>query len=196
MSRVQLRLGKHVVEVSNLDKVWYPETGFTKGQVIDYYVRVSPVLLPHLRNRPVTLKRYPDGVAGFHFCDHAAELVLTPGFEPPAMVTVLLAVPGITACGLDVPCRRPADPNPGPRRGNRESANPAQFPLVPQTPTVRKEVPNCRPGPHPADARLAVRDVAESCLGRRDLGRRPAGAQRVWHSRTSGAGRLETGSTS
>jgi bifunctional non-homologous end joining protein LigD len=55
------------VPVSNLDKVFYPETGFTKGNVIDYYVRVSPWLLPHLKDRPITLKRYPEGVKGFFF---------------------------------------------------------------------------------------------------------------------------------
>ncbi len=55
------------VEVSNLEKVFYPKTGFTKGQMIDYYVRISPVLLPHLKNRPITLKRYPNGVDGFFF---------------------------------------------------------------------------------------------------------------------------------
>lgn len=53
--------------VSNLDKVLYPEAGFTKRQVIDYYIRIAPVLLPHLKNRPITLKRYPDGVNGFFF---------------------------------------------------------------------------------------------------------------------------------
>jgi len=55
------------VPVSNLDKIFYPETGFTKGQVIDYYIRISPVLLPHLKDRPLTLKRYPDGVTGGFF---------------------------------------------------------------------------------------------------------------------------------
>jgi len=50
------------VPVSHLDKVLYPEAGFTKGQVIDYYIRIAPVLLPHLRDRPLTLKRYPNGV--------------------------------------------------------------------------------------------------------------------------------------
>src|SRR5438552_6825729 len=48
--------------VTNLDKVLYPKVGFTKGQVIDYYIRVAPVLLPHLKDRPLTMKRYPNGV--------------------------------------------------------------------------------------------------------------------------------------
>jgi len=55
------------LKLSNLDKVMYPEVRFTKGQVIDYYFRVAPVLLPHLRGRPLTLKRYPNGVTGMHF---------------------------------------------------------------------------------------------------------------------------------
>jgi bifunctional non-homologous end joining protein LigD len=52
----------HQLKLSNLDKVLYPGVGFTKGQVIDYYTRIAPVLLPHLRERPLTLKRYPNGV--------------------------------------------------------------------------------------------------------------------------------------
>jgi bifunctional non-homologous end joining protein LigD len=55
------------IQVSNLDKVLYPKAGFTKGQVIDYYIRVAPVLLPHLKDRPLTMKRYPDGVEGEFF---------------------------------------------------------------------------------------------------------------------------------
>lgn len=55
------------VPVTNLDKILYPKCGFTKGEVIDYYVRISPWLLPHLAARPITLKRYPDGVEGFFF---------------------------------------------------------------------------------------------------------------------------------
>ncbi len=55
------------LSLSNLEKVLYPETGFTKGQVIDYYVRVAPMLLPHLAGRPLTVKRYPDGVGGMFF---------------------------------------------------------------------------------------------------------------------------------
>jgi len=63
----ELKVAGRSVTVSNLDKVLYPEVGFTKAQVIDYYVRIAPVLLPHLKNRPITLKRYPDGVDGFFF---------------------------------------------------------------------------------------------------------------------------------
>jgi len=55
------------LKLSNLDKVMYPAVGFTKGHVVDYYSRISPVLLPHLRDRPLTLKRYPDGVEGEYF---------------------------------------------------------------------------------------------------------------------------------
>jgi bifunctional non-homologous end joining protein LigD len=55
------------LQLSNLDKVFYPDSGFTKAQVIDYYVRIAPALLPHLARRPVTLKRYPGGVNGEYF---------------------------------------------------------------------------------------------------------------------------------
>jgi len=55
------------LKLSNLDKVLYPDVGFTKGQVIDYYARIAPVLLPHLRGRPLTMKRYPNGVGGMFF---------------------------------------------------------------------------------------------------------------------------------
>src|SRR5438477_10229391 len=55
------------LRLTNLEKVLYPATGFTKGQVVDYYTRIAPALLPHLRGRPLTLKRYPNGVDGQFF---------------------------------------------------------------------------------------------------------------------------------
>jgi len=64
---VEVEVEGRALRLSNLDKVLYPETGFTKAQVIDYYTRVAPVLLPHLRGRPLTLKRYPNGVDGKFF---------------------------------------------------------------------------------------------------------------------------------
>lgn len=63
----ELEVGGRKLIVSNLDKILYPETGFTKANVIDYYIRIGPVLLLHLKNRPLTLKRYPEGVEGFFF---------------------------------------------------------------------------------------------------------------------------------
>jgi bifunctional non-homologous end joining protein LigD len=65
--RVEVEVEGRRLSLSNLDKVMYPAVGFTKGQVIDYYIRVAPVLLPHLRGRPLTLKRYPNGVEGQYF---------------------------------------------------------------------------------------------------------------------------------
>ncbi|HEY1271388.1 MAG TPA: non-homologous end-joining DNA ligase, partial [Terriglobales bacterium] len=63
--------GKHL-KLSNLEKVLYPAAGFTKGQVIDYYVRIAPVLLPHLRGKPLTMKRYPGGVDEEYFFEKNA----------------------------------------------------------------------------------------------------------------------------
>jgi len=65
--RSQLKIEGRSVPVSNLDKVFYPATGFTKADVIDYYIKIAPVLLPHLKGRPLTLKRYPNGVRGGFF---------------------------------------------------------------------------------------------------------------------------------
>jgi bifunctional non-homologous end joining protein LigD len=65
--KAQLIVEGKKLAVSNLNKVLYPKVGFTKGQVIDYYIRIAPVLLPHLRDRPLTMKRYPNGVQGEFF---------------------------------------------------------------------------------------------------------------------------------
>jgi bifunctional non-homologous end joining protein LigD len=64
VSRQRVRVDGRQLSVSNLEKVLFPEVSFTKAQVIDYYVRIAPVLLPHLSGRPVTFTRWPDGVEG------------------------------------------------------------------------------------------------------------------------------------
>lgn len=64
MTRQRVSVDGRQLEVSNLDKVLFPDIGFTKAQVIDYYARIGPVLLPHLAGRPVTFTRWPDGVDG------------------------------------------------------------------------------------------------------------------------------------
>lgn len=66
-TKAALKVAGRTLEVSNLDKVLYPAVGFTKGQVIDYYIRIAPLLLPHLKDRPLTLKRYPNGVDQMFF---------------------------------------------------------------------------------------------------------------------------------
>ena len=62
------------LKLSNLDKVLYPAVGFTKGQVIDYIVHIAPVLLPHLAGRPLTMKRYPEGVDHPYFFEKNAPM--------------------------------------------------------------------------------------------------------------------------
>jgi bifunctional non-homologous end joining protein LigD len=63
----EIRRGQRVLELSNLDKPFWPEEGITKGDLIAYYREVAGVLVPHLRDRPFTMKRYPDGWEGKHF---------------------------------------------------------------------------------------------------------------------------------
>lgn len=89
--------GKDVV-LSNLDKVLYPKAAFTKAQVIDYYIRIAPVLLPHLRGRPVTLKRFPEGVQAGHFYEKRCP------FHRPAWVdlaTVQTNGKPLSYCSID-----------------------------------------------------------------------------------------------
>lgn len=69
---VDVEIDGRALTLSNQAKVLYPEAGFTKGQVVDYYRAVAPVLLPHLRDRPLTLKRYPHGVDGMFFFEKNA----------------------------------------------------------------------------------------------------------------------------
>lgn len=90
-AKVRVEVEGRELTLSNLDKVLYPEVGFTKGQVLDYYTRIAPVLLPHLRNRPLTLKRYPDGVDGKFFFEKNA-----PRHAPGWVPTVTIATPGST----------------------------------------------------------------------------------------------------
>src|SRR5258708_38768279 len=58
------QLGDQTVQVSHLEKVYWPQSGFTKGELLRYYRQIAPVALPHLKDRPVTLRVYPQGVEG------------------------------------------------------------------------------------------------------------------------------------
>jgi bifunctional non-homologous end joining protein LigD len=89
--KVTVKVEGRVLALSNLGKVLYPRTGFTKGQVIDYYMRVASVLLPHIAGRPLTLKRYPDGVEGGYFYEKNA-----PSHRPDWVPTQRIVSPGST----------------------------------------------------------------------------------------------------
>lgn len=64
---LEVRAGPHPVQLTNLRKVFWPELGLTKGDLLRYYAAVSPVLLPHLTERAMVMKRYPNGIHGKHF---------------------------------------------------------------------------------------------------------------------------------
>jgi bifunctional non-homologous end joining protein LigD len=89
--RIRVVVDGRELGLSNLDKVLYPHPGFTKGEVIDYYTRIAPALLPHLAGRPLTLKRYPNGVDGKFFFEKNR-----PSHTPDWVRTVRLPAPGST----------------------------------------------------------------------------------------------------
>ncbi|MFG1962661.1 non-homologous end-joining DNA ligase [Nonomuraea sp. NPDC049028] len=90
-AKVPVRVDGRQLVLTNLDKVLYPEVGFTKAEVIDYYSRVAPALLPHLKRRPLTVKRYPNGVTGQSFFEKNA-----PDHTPDWVRRATLPVPGST----------------------------------------------------------------------------------------------------
>ncbi len=84
ISQPGVRVGGRTLHLSNLDKVLYPEAGFTKSQVIDYYARIAAVMVPHLAGRCITLRRFPDGVEGQSFYAKRC-----PEYRPKWMPTAL-----------------------------------------------------------------------------------------------------------
>jgi bifunctional non-homologous end joining protein LigD len=89
--KVPVEVEGRALTLSNLDKVLYPAAGFTKAQVIDYYQRIAPVLLPHIESRAVTIKRYPEGVDADFFYQKNA-----PAHRPDWVPTATIASPGST----------------------------------------------------------------------------------------------------
>jgi bifunctional non-homologous end joining protein LigD len=77
VASASVKVAGQKLALSNLDKIMYAETGFTKGQVIEYYSGIARYILPHLKDRPITLKRFPDGVGAQHFYEKNA-----PSFTP------------------------------------------------------------------------------------------------------------------
>ena len=85
------RAGERELKLSNLDKVFWPDEGYTKGDLLNYYFNISPVMLPHLENRPLTLKRMPNGVNGGFFYEKNA-----PSHRPGWMPTLPVPSEGAT----------------------------------------------------------------------------------------------------
>jgi bifunctional non-homologous end joining protein LigD len=81
------------LKISNWDKVLFPQTGFTKGDLIAYYARIAPAALPHLRDRPLTLKRYPNGVEAPYFYEKQS-----PSHRPEWVQTVRVGGVDYTLC--------------------------------------------------------------------------------------------------
>jgi len=146
--RTTVQVDERTLSVSNLDKVLYPATGFTKGQVIDYYARIAPAIIPHLAGRCVTLRRFPNGVDGQTFFEkrcpkHRPEWVTVasgPGdggdnidycvFGERAAVVwaanlaaLELHTPMSLAADLDTPTMVVFDLDPGPGTGMVECAS-------------------------------------------------------------------------
>jgi bifunctional non-homologous end joining protein LigD len=103
LADAKVEIDGRVLRLSNLDKVLYPEVGTTKAEVIDYYARIAPVMVPHLEDRGVTLRRFPNGVDGGSFFEKRC-----PSHRPDWVPTVL--GPGDRRGGIDYCCldSRPA----------------------------------------------------------------------------------------
>jgi bifunctional non-homologous end joining protein LigD len=84
-----MRIGRHDVAVTNLDKVFFPEHGLTKGDLIRYYVDLAELILPHVRERPMQMLRYPNGVEGDFFYQKRV-----PNPHPDWLETVRILFPG------------------------------------------------------------------------------------------------------
>jgi bifunctional non-homologous end joining protein LigD len=93
-ARVGVEIDGRKLELSNLDKVLYPEAGFTKAQVIDYYTRIAPVMLPHLADRPLTLHRFPNGTGAKGFYEKQC-----PDHRPDWVATTSIRARGVGRFG-------------------------------------------------------------------------------------------------
>ena len=98
----EIRKGKRVLKLSNLDKPFWPDEGITKGDLLAYYRDVAPVLVPHLRDRPFTMKRYPDGWHGKFFFQKDAPKHM-PDWIPTRALRGLDARPPAAAAVIDFP---------------------------------------------------------------------------------------------
>ncbi len=96
-ANVHVTMDGRTLPLTNLNKVLYPESKFTKAEVLNYYIAISSFILPHLKRRPLTMKRYPNGVTGHYFYEKSC-----PGFRPDWMETVKTGeTKTVTYCTID-----------------------------------------------------------------------------------------------
>ncbi len=81
MQKMDITINKHSFSISKLDKIFWPEEKYTKGDLIKYYMEISPYIIKHLYNRPVVFTRYPDGIQGKHFYQKNAPAYLPSWIE-------------------------------------------------------------------------------------------------------------------
>ena len=150
------------LRLTNLDKVLYPATGFTKGQVVDYYARIGPVMLPHLARRPATMVRLPDGIDGERFFEKRC-----PGHRPEWLATVPLDADSATqACCIEELAVARVDGEP---RGAGAPHPPGDG---------RRSVEADRDGVRPRPGRARRRHRLRACRARAARHARPARAAR------------------
>ncbi|KAB2952310.1 DNA polymerase domain-containing protein [Heliorestis acidaminivorans] len=82
---LEVRNGDQSLRLTNLDKIFWPDEGFTKGDLLDYYLQIAPYLLPHLKDRPIVMVRYPDGIQGKSFYQKES-----PSFRPEWLTAVAI----------------------------------------------------------------------------------------------------------
>lgn len=105
MSQQTWQLDSHAVPVAHLDKLYWPAAGLTKGDMLDYYRTMAPVLLPYLQDRPVTLRVFPDGVGDFSYFrreppEHALDWLRSTSYRPQTSSQVIQVPVIADAAGL------------------------------------------------------------------------------------------------
>ena len=77
----KLNVDGQTIEISNKDKLFFPDAGITKGDLIDYYRRIAETILPYMKERPLSMRRFPEGIEGEGFYQTEASTGLLPGLD-------------------------------------------------------------------------------------------------------------------
>jgi len=75
----KIQIGRYTIETSHEDAVLFPETRLTKKDLIDYYTRIAPIMLPYIKNRPISMQRFPNGIHEENFYQKTPLTISPPG---------------------------------------------------------------------------------------------------------------------